>query len=84
MKVKRGKDAHWKVVKYQGDLAYYATCKCGFDYCCGNGLDRKDDITWTLYRYCPICGARKKWYNFEVIKLEQDVLDHYKKTIRCV
>ena len=83
MRVIRGKDAHWKVVKYIGDGAFYATCKCKYEYCCGDNMNRKEDITWTLYRYCPECGARKKWYNSEVIKLDEDIVDHYKKR-HCV
>ena len=66
MKVKRGKDRHWRVIKYKDDVGYYAKCKCKFEYRCGDMFNRQQDVTWTLYRYCPNCGARKKWYNPEV------------------
>ena len=72
MRVKRGKDSHWKVCKYKGDGAFYARCKCGFYYCCGDILNRKEYFKWTFYHYCPSCGARKKWYNTEPIKMEKE------------
>jgi hypothetical protein len=53
MRVKRGKDRFWKVLKYQGDAAYYANCKCGYEYCCGNSVNRHNYKDWTIYMYCP-------------------------------
>ena len=32
--MKRGKDHVWELVKYIGDLAIYAKCKCGYHYNC--------------------------------------------------
>ena len=72
MRVKRGKDSHWKVCKYKGDGAFYARCKCGFYYSCGSIMNHKEYTEWTLYLYCPSCGARKKWYNTEPIKMEKE------------
>ena len=31
---KRSTDHFWQVVKYKGDGAFYARCKCGYRYCC--------------------------------------------------
>ena len=77
MRLKRGKDSYWKVGKYQGDVAWYARCKCGFQYRCSSNL-RNEDGTWsfkqyisTLYPYCPNCGARKKWYNEELVDFKE-------------
>lgn len=78
MKMKRGTDHEWLVVKYKSDSAVYARCKCGFEYDCGRSR-RMEDGTWSLkqyptimYVYCPNCGARKKWYNEEPIKLDKN------------
>lgn len=79
MRVIRGKDRFWKVVKYIGDGAYYANCKCGYEYTCGDIMNRREDEKWTLYSYCPYCGARKKEYNPEVIKTNIRIEDHYCK-----
>lgn len=75
--MKRGTDHSWQTVKYRGDIAIYARCKCGFRYNCSSSI-RNEDGSWSLkqqitflYRYCPSCGARKKWYNEEPIKLEE-------------
>lgn len=74
---KRGIDNHWQVRKYYGDAALYAHCKCGFQYCCSSST-RNEDGSWSLkqqvsflYRYCPRCGARKKWYNEEPVKMDR-------------
>jgi len=72
MRVIRGKDSHWKVCRYTGDGAFYAHCKCGFYYSCGDIINRIKDTDWKIYRYCPCCGARKKWYNEEPIKMEKE------------
>ena len=34
MRVKRGKDSYWHPIKFKGDGAIYARCKCGFYYPC--------------------------------------------------
>lgn len=77
MKMKRGTDHEWFVVKYKGDVAVYARCKCGFEYNCGQSR-RMEDGTWStkqypsiMYRYCPWCGARKKRYNEEAEKVDK-------------
>ena len=77
MKMKRGTDHEWTVVKYNGDAAVYAKCKCGFEYNCGRSR-RMEDGTWSIkqyttimYPYCPSCGARKKRYNEEPVKLDK-------------
>ena len=75
--MKRGTDHEWLVVKYKGDGAVYARCKCGFEYDGGESRCREDG-TWTMaqyptiiYPYCPYCGARKKRYNEEPEKLDE-------------
>ena len=75
--MKRGTDHEWLVVKYKGDGAVYARCKCGFEYDCGKSRCREDG-TWTMaqyptiiYPYCLYCGARKKRYNEEPEKLDE-------------
>ena len=68
MKHKRGADHKWEVRMYMGDGAYYAHCKCGFYYGCGDCMHERP---WKIYQYCPNCGARKKWYNAEVVKMER-------------
>ena len=77
MKMKRGTDREWLVIKYKGDGAVYARCKCGFEYNCGKSRRMKDG-TWSMtqyptimYQYCPYCGARKKRYNEEPEKLDR-------------
>ena len=69
MKMKRGTDHCWDVRKYLGDIALYAHCNCGFQYVCSSN-HRNEDGSWSLlqditylYQYCPLCGARKKYYN---------------------
>ena len=69
MRMKRGTDHYWNIRKYLGDIALYAHCDCGFQYGCSSNKINEDG-TWSLvqeitnlYRYCPFCGVRKKWYN---------------------
>lgn len=69
MRPKRGTDHSWKIVKYKGDIALYAKCKCGFRYACSES-ERNKDGTFSvkqkvskIYPYCPVCGARKKFYD---------------------
>lgn len=67
--MKRGTDHIWKVVKYKGDVAIYAKCRCGFQYNCGTNKKLEDgsfsltQVPSSMYPYCPWCGARKKLYN---------------------
>lgn len=62
--MKRGTDHTWQLVKYKEDAATFARCKCGFRYPCTRPLERVPSI---FYRYCPYCGARKKYYSEDVI-----------------
>ena len=72
MKMKRGTDHNWEIRCYKGDIAWYAHCRCGYEYNCSRfkkgSLAR--EISW-LSNYCPYCGARKKRYNEEPIKMEK-------------
>ena len=75
MKNKRGIDHEWKLVKYIGDIAIYAECKCGYHYACSKEL-RNEDGSWSFkqiptifYPYCPCCGACKKRHSAEIEKL---------------
>ena len=71
----RGKDHWWRIVKYKGDVGYYARCKCKFHYVCSE-FNREEGGPLSmfnpnmLYHYCPICGAKKKWYDYDVQKLD--------------
>lgn len=75
--MKRGTDHEWIVIKYKGDGAVHARCKCGFEYNCGKSKGLKDgsfsmtQYPAVMYPYCPWCGARKKRYNEEPVKLEK-------------
>ena len=75
--MKRGTDHEWRVIKYKGDLAVYAKCKCGFEYNCGRskrtegGLLSIKQFPTVMYPYCPYCGARKKRYNEEPQKADK-------------
>lgn len=75
--MKRGTNHDWVVIRYKGDVAIYARCKCGFEYDCGKSKRLEDgsfSITQypaIMYQYCPWCGVRKKRYNEEPIKLEK-------------
>lgn len=66
MKMKRGTDHNWHIIRYVENLDLFAKCKCGFEYDCGN-VFHKEKLT--IYLYCPNCGARKKWYNPEPDKI---------------
>lgn len=63
--MKRGTNHTWKILRYKGDIALYAKCKCGFQYQCSNSMEQKIE---TLYYYCPHCGAKKKWIT-DIIKV---------------
>ena len=70
--MKRGADHWWHLVRYDGDIAIYASCKCGYRYPCSSSK-RNDDGSWSfvqevtkLFPYCPTCGARKKWYSDDI------------------
>ena len=78
MRKGRGIDHSWETRKYIGDVAIYAHCKCGFEYACSSSK-RNEDGSWsleqeitTLYYYCPICGAHKKYYNGIPIKINKN------------
>lgn len=66
MRKGRSIDHHWEIRKYNGDIALYAHCRCGFEYACSSNK-RKLDGSFSfeqeidsLYNYCPNCGAHKK------------------------
>lgn len=69
MRTIRGKDSHWETRRYKGDMAIYAHCKCGFEYCCSSnaGPEQFKQIITYIYHYCPNCGSHKKTYNEEPI-----------------
>ena len=71
MQVKRGKDRFWRPIKFKGDGAIYAKCKCGFYYPCykasSNLIVELDPNK--MYLYCPNCGARKKEYFMDIEQL---------------
>lgn len=78
---KRGTDHTWQLVKYNGDAAIYARCKCKYHYNCGRNK-RNEDGSWSLiqvstvfYPYCPMCGARKKWYTEEIKRIDKYEFD---------
>lgn len=77
MRPKRGKDHTWQLVKYKADIAIYAKCRCGYSYPC-SGNTRNENGTWNpkqvikyFYPYCPMCGARKKWYSEDIEKIDK-------------
>lgn len=78
IKMKRGTDHEWTVVKYKDNMFYMAQCKCGYMFLCSNFDAEERRVLlhpeW-LYNYCPVCGARKLRYNPEPIKLDQSWLD---------
>lgn len=85
MRNKRGVDHKWNLVKYDGDIAIYAECKCGHYYCCSKEL-RNEDGSWSFkqiptifYPYCPCCGARKKNHSVEIEKRSMEELFERKK-----
>lgn len=64
---------YWRIVKYNGNLALYALCDCGFHYCAShNSYDEnghpsfKQTLNEVLYNYCPICGDRKLYHTESV------------------
>lgn len=74
-KNKRGTDHEWNLVRFHGDAAIYAECKCGYYYSCGEN-ERDEDGSWSIhliptifYPYCPSCGSRKK-YHSKIVKKE--------------
>ena len=84
MKNKKGTDHYWTLVKYDGDAAIYAECKCGHYYCCSRELRNEDgsltfkQIPTIFYPYCPCCGARKKYYSSEIEKRSMEKLFNHK------
>lgn len=78
---KRGTDHTWHLIRYVGDGAIYAKCKCGYHYNCGRSK-RDDGCSWPLtqiptifYPYCPSCGARKKRHSTDVERSKTEILD---------
>lgn len=74
--MKRGTDHFWELRKYNGDISWYAHCKCGFQFRCSRSK-RNEDGSWNaqqelngLYRYCPCCGAKKKRYT-DLVKYDR-------------
>lgn len=71
--MKRGTDHTWEIRKYKGDIMLYAHCSCGYEYGAStnkltpDGKRLFEQEIYGLYRYCPWCGARKKWMT-EVIQ----------------
>ena len=85
MKNKRGTDHKWNLVKYKGDIAIYAECKCGHYYNCSRDK-RTEDGAWSVhviptifYPYCPCCGARKKIHSAEIEKRPMEELLNRKR-----
>lgn len=75
---KRGTDHTWQLVKYNCDGAIYAKCKCQYHYRCSTDDIEEDgsrnpfhQVPTIFYPYCPICGARKKWYTNEIKKIDK-------------
>ena len=80
---KRGTDHTWQLVKYNSDGAIYARCKCKHHYNCGRSK-RNEDGSWSpiqvptvFYPYCPMCGARKKWYTEEIKRIDKYEFDDF-------
>ena len=74
MRVIRGKDHLWRPIKFLGDGAIYAKCKCGFYYPCYSGPDSNFKVEVDprkMYPFCPFCGAKKKRYLTEVERLNR-------------
>ena len=78
MRNKRGTDPGWTIIKYKGDIALYALCRCGFRYSASESEGKTKEGTWSLkqkisklYSYCPSCGARKKYYSDIIIHVDQ-------------
>ena len=72
MRPKRGTDHTWQIVKYKGDIALYAKCKCGYRYVCSEnaGTSLKQMVV-KIFPYCPVCGARKKYYIDAVMRVNK-------------
>lgn len=77
MELKRGTDHNWEIRRYDGDMALYAHCKCGFQYNCSPSTRQPDGtlslnpVATLFYSYCPACGAYKKWCNEEPIRIHK-------------
>ena len=70
----------WEIRKYKGDTAWYAKCKCGFQYNCS--ILKKINGIWKtgikeLYAYCPSCGSRKRFYNESPRYIDKYVWDTF-------
>ena len=79
---KRGTGHTWQLVKYNGNVSIYAKCKCRYHYRCSVEVNRNDcsrntfrQVPTIFYPYCPICGARKKWFTNEMKKIDKYEFD---------
>ena len=69
----------WNKIKFKGDVAIYAQCKCGYHYACSR-LVKKDE-SWVndeykFYPYCPMCGVKKRFIATEVTKIDEFEWDY--------
>ena len=71
----RGRDKNWKLVRYKGNGAVYAQCKCGWEFACGHIIPSEKFSPDRMYKYCPACGAKKK-YMSDVKDSDKEWLDH--------
>ena len=74
-----GIDHTWKILKFRGDAAFYAKCKCGF---LQHGITANEPGTAIfkfasnrLYPYCPKCGAKKKWFT-DVERVDKEMWEY--------
>ena len=80
----RGINHGWRFGEYKGDIAIYAICPdCRFIYACDKekyrgGIPRVP-APEKLYPYCPLCGARKTWYEEEVEKIDMYPWEYRKR-----
>ena len=79
MRKGRGIDHTWKILRFKGDMGYYAKCKCEFIQ---NGITTNQPGTaifefapGKLYRYCPSCGAKKKWFT-DVERVDKEMWEY--------
>ena len=77
IRIFRGRDHIWHLVKYKADIAIYAKCKCGWHFPCkvqkpiAKVLYGVDDDVENYYSYCPACGARKLWKSNDIKQIDK-------------